>query len=862
MRFYRALLRLYPAGFRWEYREELCHAFAERTGEIAGPFARVRILLAALADVVPNAIAVHGDVLRQDLRYAARALRRTPGFALTAVLVVALGVGANTAVFSVADFVFLRPLPYADADRLVKLWQGSESGRSEASPANYRDWKAMTSSFSGMGAYWLRTANLVGAGDPRRLETVQATPEVLPLLGVPPLIGRLFTARDAKTGQVALLTYGFWQSQFGGDRDVIGTSVRLDGVPHTVIGVMPPWFQFPNRSIEAWTPLVLREEDFSERGNTYLEVLARLRRGGSVEQAHRELAVVSARLERQYPKENEGIAAVAFGLRDELSERARLLLIALCGAVVCILLLACANLASLFLARGTHRARELAVRAALGAGGDRLVRQLVTETVGVTFAGGVVGVAAALAAMPLLARLIPSTLPIAEQASLDLRMLALAAGFVLLTGFAFGLAPALRAGRSSGLGALRSGTRAVGGRTQRLRAALVIVEVAASVVLLILSGLLIRAVWRIQAVDPGFAAENVLTLRTTLPLPKYEATARRVRFYDRVLEDVRTLPGVRSAAYITGLPMSHRGGIWDVSLPGEEAPRNGSNMVSMRYVTPRYFATLGIPLRRGRDVAETDRRDQPFVAVVSESFAQRYWPGEDPIGKRFTLAFNERTVVGVAGDVRVRGLERPSEPQVYLPYQQVEDGSIIGYIPKDLAVRTAVPLESSVDRLLPRIREIVKAADPEQPVSHVRTMSEIVADETAPRVTQLRLLGTLSAIALLIAGLGVHGLLTFTVSKRTQELGVRRALGAQAGEIMGLVLREGLALALIGTAIGVAVAYSAARGMGALLFEVRPEDPFTIAAAAALCFATAVAGCLRPAMRAASVDPLSALRTE
>jgi predicted permease len=550
------------------------------------------------------------------------------------------------------------------------------------------------------------------------------------------------------------------------------------------------------------------------------------------------------------------------GLRDELSERARLLLFALCGAALCILLLACANLASLFLARGAYRERELAVRSALGAGGDRLARQLITETVGIALAGGAVGVAVAVAGMPLLARLVPSTLPIAEQASLDLRVLALAVVFVLLTGFAFGLAPALRAGRSNALDALRSGTRTGGGRTQRLRATLVVVEVAASVVLLILSGLLIRAVWRIQAIDPGFVAADVLTLRTTLPLPRYEPVVRRAQFYERVLEQVRALPGVRSAAYVTGLPMSHRGGIWPVSLTGEEVLPDERNMASLRYLTPRYFATLGIPLRRGRDVAESDTREQPFVAVVSESFVKRHWPDENPLGKRFTLAFAERTVAGVVGDVRVRGLERPSEPQVYLPYRQVEDGSIIGYIPKDLVVRTEGPSERGTPGLLPRIREIVKAADPEQPISHVGTMSEIVSEETAPRVTQLWLLGALSAIALLIAGFGIHGLLTFTVSQRAQEMGVRRALGAQSGEIIGLVLREGLALALFGTVIGVAVAYAAARGMGALLFGVRPEDPLTIITAAALCFATAVAGCLRPAMQAARVDPLSALRTE
>ncbi len=461
MRLYNALLRLYPASFRAEYREELCYVFAERAGELSGPLVSLRIFLAALADVIPNAIAAHWDVLRQDLVYAARSLWRTPGFALTAVFVVALGVGANTAVFSLADFVFVRPLPYRDAGRLVKVWERTPGyERMEPSPANYRDWKAMTTSFSEMGAYaagW--PANLVSGGEPRRIELLIATPEVLPMLGVAPMIGRIFTARDAKAGGVLLLSHALWQSQFGGDRGVVGATVRIDGVPHTVIGVMPAFFQFPSRSIEAWKPLELSEDDYTERNNNYLEVLARLRPGVSQEKANRELAVVSSRLERQYPKENKDVGAAVRGLRDDLSERARLLVLALCGATLCILLLACANLASLFLARGAHRARELAVRAALGAGRERLVRQLVTETVGIALVGGIVGVAAAAAGLPLLARLVPTSLPLAEHASLDLRILGLALAFVLFTGFAFGLAPALRAGRSSALDALRGGAR-------------------------------------------------------------------------------------------------------------------------------------------------------------------------------------------------------------------------------------------------------------------------------------------------------------------------------------------------------------------------------------------------------------------
>ncbi|MES1240962.1 MAG: ABC transporter permease [Acidobacteriota bacterium] len=858
MRLYRALLHLYPSSFWAEYREELCYAFAERTRGLSGPLAWLRILWAALTDVIPNAMAAHWDVLRQDLVYAARSLRRTPGFALTAVLVVALGVGANTAVFSLADFVFVRPLPYQGADRLVKLWERTPGyDTMEPSPANYRDWKAMTTSFSEMGAYSTWEVNLVDAGEPTRIQVLGATREVLPMLGVAPSIGRIFTAQDAEN--VLLLSHGLWQSQFGGDPHVVGSTVRIDGVPHTVIGVMPASFQFPSRSVAAWRPLVFAEDDYTERSNNYLEVLARLRPGVSKEQAFQDLAVVSSRLERQYPKDNKDVGSTVLGLRDDLSDRARLLVLALCGAALCILFLACSNLASLFLARGAHRARELAVRAALGAGRERLVRQMVTESLGIAVVGGLVGIAAAVLGLPLLARLVPNELPIAERATLDLRVLLLAAGFMLLTGLAFGLAPALRAGSSSALDALRNGTRAGGGRTQRLRAALVVVEVAASVVLLITSGLLIRAVWRIQSMDPGFVAENVLTLRTALPVGKYDSPPKREQYFQRVLEEVSVLPGVRSAAFATGLPLAMRGRIWPVSLAGEELVRGRDNTVSLRFVTPGYFETLGIPLRRGRDIAESDTEKQPMVAVVSESFVQRHWPNQDPLGKRFNVAFSDRVVVGVVGNVLVRGLERQSEPQVYLPYQQ-QGENLVGYIPQDLALRTAGELDAGT--LLPRIREIIKATDAEQPVSNIQTMEAIVAEDTASRVTQLRLLGALSVVALLIAGLGVHGLLTFAVSKRSQELGVRRALGAQAGEIIGLVLREGLALALTGIAIGVAVAWVAARGMSALLFGVRPEDPLTIAVATALCLATAVVGCVRPALRAARVDPLSALRAE
>jgi predicted permease len=856
--FHHLLLRLYPAGFRAEFGQELEAIYAERLRLASGPLARLVLLLGAIADIVPNAAASHFDILRHDLRYAFRTLRRAPGFALTAILVVALGVGANTAAFSLADFVLLRPLPFPDSDRLVKVWKSdSQFSMNESSPAEYRDWKAMaTSSFAGMGAYAGRSVNLVGQGNPRRLQTSRVTPNLLPMIGVPALLGRVITPADDATGTAAVLSHELWQSQFGGDRAVLGRNIRLDGATFTIVGVMPPGFHFPNRDIELWSPLVLRGDDFTDRNDNYIEVVARLKPGVTVEGALAEHRGVVERLKRQYPEDDPSVTGALRRLRDLMPRRSRLLVLALCGAALCILLLACSNLASLLMARGVSRARELAVRTALGAGRARLVRQLITESIVLAIIGGVIGVAVAAFTLPLLARLVPNALPIGEVPSVDVRVLLFAAALIAITGLGFGAAPALRAGKGMEFEALRDGARAGGGRRQPLRSALVVLEVTGSIVLLITSGLLMRAVWRIHAIPSGFRPEGVMTLRTVLPLPRYAPTAPRQRFYGRVLEEVRALPGVTSAAYVTGLPMERTGGIWAVEIKGFDKRRGPSNAASLRYVTPGYFATLGIPIRRGRDIAEGDNAEGLWVAVVSESLARRFWPNQDATGRKFGFANHERTVVGVVGDVRVRGLEQNAEPQVYLSASQVPDNSIIGYIPQQLVIRSTMP----PDGWLPAVRRIVSAADPEQPVSDVRPLAEIVAGNTAPRVVQLRLLGILSAVALLIAGVGIHGLLSFGVSQRIQELGIRRALGAQAGTIIGMVLREGLRLAAIGAVIGIVVAFLVGRGMSALLFGVAPGDPQTILAAVTLCLLTAGIGCLLPALRAARVDPMTALR--
>jgi predicted permease len=854
MRFYRALLHLYPSSYRDEYGRELATVFAARRAGATGLAGVVATVALALADVVPNAAVVHWDILRRDLGYAVRALRRTPGFAFTAILVVALGVGANAAAFSLADFVLLRPLPFHEPERLVWLWQTSPGySEMELSPPNFRDWKASARSFSDMGASMNYAMNLTGAGEPRRVQITQMTWDLPHLLGVRAFIGRTFVVDDTMANRSVLLGYDLWRTQFGGDAGVVGRQIDLDGTPYSVVGVMPRDFHFPTRDAEVWMTLHFGGADGDDRTNNLLAAVGRLKDGVSVDQARTELGVIAARLERVYPKENEKTGATIVPMSADLSLRSQLLLYALCGAALCILLLACANLANLLLVRAVGREREMAVRTALGAGRDRLVRQLVTETVLLVALGMAVGVAVAVETVPALSRLVPTSLPIADQPTLDWRVLALASLFIALTGAAFGVAPALR----GGFDALRDGARS-GGRRQRVRSILVMVEVMASVVLLLSSGLLLRALWRLQSTDPGFRAENVLTLRTALPFTNYTDPGVRDRFFTRVLTGVRALPGVNNAAYVTALPMVMRGGVWPVAVHGKAITRTLTNSASLRFATPGYFATLGIPVRSGRDIAATDDGSRPRVAVVSESFVTRHWPTENPLGKHFDMAFHDRMVVGVVGDVRMRGFEQSSEPQVYLPDLQADSAFLMGYVPKDLVIRATSPAAM----LMPEIRRIVREADRLQPISNVQMLADVVASDTASRGAQLRVLEILAAIALVLATVGIHGLLSFTVSRRSQEIGVRVALGAKPSTILSMFLREGVVLGLGGLVPGIVIAYAAGRGMQALLVGVSPSDPLTVFVSVALCVSATIVGCLRPALRASRTDPIGALRSE
>jgi predicted permease len=805
----------------------------------------------------------HWEMLAQDLRFTARALSRSRGFAAATILVTALGVGANTATFSVADFVLLRPLPFPHPDSLVRICEGPPGGggwgcNNQMSPANYRDLAARNTSLTSIGVFRRTAMNLVGGGEPARVAVAMISSDVLPLLGIQPIVGRAFAPGQSATTdeRAAILSFSFWHSRFGGAADTVGTTLTLDGATYVVIGVMPRHFRFPTEDVQLWVPLTLREDDFTNRANTSLEGVARLRPGVTFEQARADAMTIAASLAREYPDTNAERWFSFFRQRDEMSPRFRTMLLALCGASLCMLLLTCATLANLWLARSAGRARELAVRAALGAGRERLIRQMLTESASLALIGGVAGALVAVIAVPLLAHLVPPTLPLTSQPTIDVRVFGFAVTFSALTALGFGLFPALRAGGSTGISALREGARGSASRT-RLRTILIALEVGVSVVLLVSSGLLIRAIWRVQSVDPGFRTDSILTLRTALPTPRYSDPVRRADFYRRVIDQVGGLPGVESVAYTSGLPMVMTANLTMIQFPGKPRPSRNDG-VSLRIITPQFFKTLHIPLQSGRNLSESDTRDRALVAVVSESFARRYWPGADPIGQTFETRGQARTVVGVVGEIKVRGLERVSEPQLYLPFEQVPDPIGEVYLPKDLVVRSARPDAA----LVAAIRAVIHQVDPQQPLSDVRMLADVIGDQTLSRLAQLRVLAALAVLALLLTAVGIHGLLAFTVAQRDREIGVRLALGATPRGVARMILSEGMRIALIGVVPGIFVAYLAARGMSTLLFGVQPGDPLTFSVVALVCLVTAVAACVHPALRAATIQPMSALKTE
>jgi predicted permease len=863
MPLYRALLLLYPSSWREEYGDEMRAVFQARRRSASNPAAVLVLWLETIADLLTGAAGVQFDVLRQDLKYAARTFARSPGFVATSIGIAAIGIGATTAAFTMVDHVLIEPLPFRDPGRLVKIYEDHSAQGArffDSSPANFHDWQTMSTSFESMGAYRGLSMNMTGQGDPVMLEGASVTAELFPILGTQPELGRVFTREDDQESSpgTVVLSYGLWQSYFAGDPGVLGKTTRLYDTPYTIIGVMPRTFYFPNRSARLWTAMRFGPADFLDRLDTYIYGIGRLKRDIPLQRAQAELRTVAAQISLAHPKEMAKTSAAAVGLHDDIPAQALTMLRVLLGAAACVLLIACTNLANLLLARAMVRRREVAVRTALGAGRERLIRQMLTESVLLAAAGGALGLAMAYAALPLLARLVPVLLPIEEVPPINGWVLLFAATVTAVTGIGFGVAPALRMFRSQdGTDLQQGGRSATGGRHETFRSALVIAEVAGSVVLLVGAGLFLRALLRIQAVDPGFRTDHILTLRTALPVPRYEKSTTREPFYRRVLGETQRLPGVKSAAYISFLPMVLRGGVWPIEAEGKPEEQSRRRFASLRFVTPGFFSTMSIPLAAGRDVDESDTNDRPYVALVSESFVRRYWPEGNPVGKRFDVGNHLRTVIGVVGDVRVRGLERSSEPQAYVPWKQADNVSA-WYAPKDLVVRTTVEPTT----LAPALRRIIDEADPSLPVSDVRPLTAIVEEETAPRRLQLWVLGAFGAAAFLLAAVGIHGLLSFAVASRTQEIGVRMALGAGRGNIMSMTMGDGLRLAVIGIVVGFGAAYAAGRLIESLLAGVKPDDWVTFGAAGALALVMTLAGSLLPALRAVRIDPIQAIRTE
>jgi putative ABC transport system permease protein len=801
-----------------------------------------------------------------DLRYAVRLQRKNPGFTIVAVIALALGIGANTAIFSVVNTVLLRPLPYKDPERLVMVWEeATKAGYPTDTPAaaNFVDWRDQNQAFEGMAAIADESFNLTGSGDPERLEGRRVSANLFPLLGVEPQLGRVFAAAEDQPGseRVVVLSYKLWQRRFGGDAGIVGKTLNLNGAGYTVVGVMPARFQFPTADDEAWVPIAFTQEDATNRGRHYLEVVGRLKPSVTLNQAQAEMSTIATRLQQQYPQSNTDLGAVITPLHEHLVGDIRPALLILLGAVGLVLLIACANVANLLLARAAVRQKEIAVRVALGARRWRLIRQFLTESVSLSVLGGLVGLAIAYGGLMVLKSFIPENISQAREISIDYKVL----GFTLLvsvgTGLIFGLAPALQSVRFNQMETLKEGGRdaATGGSGKRLRGLLVMAEVAISLVLLIGAGLLINSFLRLRNVDPGFRAENLLTMRIVLPEPKYEKRVRRSVFYTDLVQRVQSLAGVRSAAVTTNLPLYRQGNSISVSIEGKPEPPPGQEQIVVtRMISPSYFDTMTIPLLKGRGLTDQDTDDSPNVAVISETMARRYWPGEEPVGKRLAIGKVRSPadliqVIGVAKDVRQFELTADPKPQMYLTYRQ------FGFFDlRDLVVKTDVDPAS----LAATVRNAVWEIDKDQPVSNIRTMEDILGDSIARQRFSMLLLAIFASVALVLAAVGIYGVMSYSVAQRTHEIGIRMALGAQTSAVLKLAVGYGLKLVGAGIIIGLIASFALTRVMSTLLFGVTATDPTTFMLISLLLIAVAAIASYLPARRATKVNPIIALRYE
>jgi putative ABC transport system permease protein len=802
----------------------------------------------------------------QDLRYGVRMLARDRRFTAVVVLTLALGTGANTAIFSVVNTVLLRPLPYKDADRLVMVW-GYNRARGfttdQVSPLDFADWRAQNHHFESTAASADVVYTLTGVGEPALLIAYSFSADYFHVLGVPPLLGRTFLPEEEQPGRnnVAVLSYSLWQTRFGGRQDLVGKSISLDGAPYTVVGIMPPSFQYPPFT-QLWTPLTVVKEAANDRAYRYLRVIARLKPGVTIQQAQAEMNTIARRLALEYPKTNkEEDATNIIGLRQMLSGDIRPALLVLTCAVGFLLLIACANVANLLLARAVGRQKEVAVRAALGASRSRLLRQLLTESVLLGLASGALGLLFAFWCVGALLPMFPPTLfnisiPHLDKIPIDGWVLGFALAVSLLTGVIFGLFPALRAGRVNTSESLKESSRSLtgGAQARRFRNALVVAEVALSVMLLTAAGLTLKSLLHLLGSSLGFSPENVLTLRVLLPSSRYRTDAQKLAFSNQALERIRSLPGVKSAGTVTFLPLSGWWGVRQVSAVGQSAPQTQPPSAVWSSVSPDYFQALSIPLLRGRLFMDQDAQGTRAVAIISKSLAGQLAPNADPVGKQIDVEGLKGAVevVGVVGDVHQLGITSEIISEVYLPYSQAPAPIIC------FAIRTA----SDPTYLAKAAERAIWTVDKDQSIGYVMPMEELASQSLAPQRVVTLLLSGFAAMALLLAALGIYAVIAYSVTQRTHEIGIRMALGARATHILSLVVGRGLGLALAGATLGLAGSFGLMRFLSSLLYGVRPSDPLVFVTVSALLAAVALLACYIPARRATKVDPMVALRYE
>ncbi|MFL6520475.1 MAG: ABC transporter permease [Chthoniobacterales bacterium] len=799
-----------------------------------------------------------------DVRYALRMLAKSPAFTFIAVLTLALAIGANTAIFSVVNAVLLRPLPYPHSEQLVQVF-GTQPTLPEAptSPANFLEWRTENQVFTPIATYVGQGFNLTGTDTPERVVGARVSSDMFQLLGVQPALGRDFTAEEDRDGgnRVVILSYEFWQRRFAGDPNAIRQTIKLSDQTYTIIGVMPRGFAFPNPRAQIWTPIAFNAAERATRDTNFIDVVARMKPGVSLEQAQANMTAIAQSQTQRYAETNVGIGVKVASLQEHMVGDVRPMLIVLLGAVAFVLLIACANVANLLLARATARSREMAIRGALGASRSRVVRLLLTESVLLAIVGGALGLLLAIWSLDLLVSLKPANLPRLAEINVNRTVFLFTAAVSVLTGILFGLAPAWQVSKTDlNEGLKESGRGSDAPRRHRMRALLVISEVALSFVLLIGAGLMIRSFSRLLAVDPGFKTDHVLTAFISLPVAKYPKREEQVTFFDRLLERLRNVPGVSAAGVVTDIPL-YGGSSTGFDVDGRPAALPGQRaMTDYRMISPDYFAAMGMRIMKGRAFSPRDTQDAPGVVIINETLAARYFAGEDPIGQRLNLSGSPkdlREIVGVVADVRNYGVDAEVKPEVYVPMLQ----SAPGYLASMTSALTIV-VRSTIDptALTATLRQQVQALDKDQPVSAIKTMDLYLAESMAQRRFNMLLLAVFAGLALVLAAVGIYGVIAYTVTQRTHEMGIRIALGARGGDILRLVFSNAMVTTVTGIVIGLGAAFGLTRLLQSLLYQVTATDPFVFVTIPLLLLAVATVATYFPARRAMKVDPITALR--